>query len=51
VPAPVPLPQIDRPSWEEIHERNMARLRELAAAWAKAGEQERDDRDRRRGHR
>lgn len=57
-PAPPPQQQVDRPSWQEIHDRNMARLRELAAAWMKARERDRDhdrdrdrDRDRGRGHR
>ena len=48
MPAPAAPPQAQPPSWQELHERNMARLRELAAAWEKAREewqqtQERDD--------
>jgi len=43
-------PQVELPSWQEIQERNMARLRELAAAWAEAREQaEEQDRDDDRG--
>lgn len=57
-PLPVPVrppvqvlaPQVELPSWQEIQERNMARLRELAAAWAEAREQaEEQDRDDDRG--
>ena len=63
-PLPVPVrppvqvlaPQVELPSWQEIQERNMARLRELAAAWAEAREQAReqdrdDDQGRGRGNR
>ncbi|SDF21325.1 hypothetical protein SAMN05660662_1364 [Blastococcus aurantiacus] len=47
--APAP-PHVERPSGQEIHERNMARLRELAAAWEKAQEQARErERDHDRG--
>ncbi len=41
-PAPAP-PQVDRLPWQEIRERNLARLRELAAAWAKARERAQGD--------
>lgn len=44
-PAPAPPPTVQQPTWQEIHDRNMARLRELAAAWEQAVEEARQERE------
>jgi hypothetical protein len=58
VPAPPTTPHVERPTWQQFRDRELARLRELAAAWLEAREQEQEQerehgrgRDRGRGNR